>query len=217
MDLGLKGRVAIVAASSQGIGQATAESFAAEGCQVAMCARNRSTLEQAADKIRGQSNTEVFAEALDVTDADAVHRITFPQRGRAVKPEPEWQESQRGPVGEAIRQLHEYFAGKRAAFDLPLAPAGTAFQRKVWRQLQEIPYGETISYGELARRIGNPKASRAVGSANGANPLPIVIPCHRVIAGDGTLGGFGGGLPAKQTLLALELRTSVGNGAVAGR
>ena len=150
-------------------------------------------------------------------DSTAVHRITFPQRGRAAKPEPEWQESQRGPVGVATRQLREYFAGKRAEFDLPIAPAGTAFQRTVWRQLQEIPYGETISYGELARRVGNPKASRAVGSANGANPLPIVIPCHRVIAGDGTLGGFGGGLPTKQTLLALELRASVANRAAAGR
>jgi len=148
-------------------------------------------------------------------DDTAVHRITFPQRGRAAKPEPEWQESQQGIIGEAVRQLIEYFSGKRADFDLPLAPEGTAFQRNVWRQLQEIPYGQTISYGELARRVGNPKASRAVGSANGANPLPIVIPCHRVIAGDGTLGGFGGGLPTKQTLLALELRASTANRAVA--
>jgi methylated-DNA-[protein]-cysteine S-methyltransferase len=154
---------------------------------------------------------------LIVGDNSAILRITFPQRGRAAKPEPEWQESQRGPVGEAMRQLREYFAGKRAEFDLPLAPEGTAFQRSVWRQLQEIPYGETISYGELARRVGNPKASRAVGSANGANPLPIVIPCHRVIAGDGSLGGFGGGLPTKQTLLALEVRASASNRAVAGQ
>jgi methylated-DNA-[protein]-cysteine S-methyltransferase len=146
-----------------------------------------------------------------------VHRITFPQRGCAVKPEPEWQESQRGPIAEAARQLREYFAGKRAQFDLLLAPEGTAFQRDVWRQLQEIPYGETISYGELARRVGNPKASRAVGSANGANPLPIVIPCHRVIAGDGTLGGFGGGLPTKQTLIALELWASLATRATAAR
>jgi len=150
-------------------------------------------------------------------DTAAVQRITFPQHGRAAKAEPAWQESQRGPVGEAIRQLREYFAGKRATFDLPLAPEGTAFQRGVWRQLQEIPYGETISYGELARRVGNPKAARAVGSANGANPLPIVIPCHRVIAGDGSLGGFGGGLPTKQTLLNLELRASVASRAVNGR
>jgi len=150
-------------------------------------------------------------------DAAAVYRIKFPHHGRAVKPGPEWQESQRGPVGEAARQLREYFAGKRAEFDLPLAPEGTAFQRTVWRQLQQIPYGETISYGELARRVGNPKASRAVGSANGANPLPIVIPCHRVIAGDGTLGGFGGGLPTKQMLLALELRETVAKRAATGR
>jgi methylated-DNA-[protein]-cysteine S-methyltransferase len=149
--------------------------------------------------------------------ADSVQRIAFPRRNNAIKPEAGWQESQRGPVGEAIRQLREYFAGKRTGFHLPLAPEGTAFQRSVWRHLQEIPYGETISYGELARRVGNPKASRAVGSANGANPLPIVIPCHRVIAGDGTLGGFGGGLTTKQMLLALEQRASVGNRAVAGR
>ncbi len=151
-------------------------------------------------------------------DAAALRRITFPQHGRAAKPQPEWQESESGPVGEAMRQLREYFAGKRLEFDVPLAPEGTVFQRSVWRQLQAIPYGETISYGELARRVGNPKASRAVGSANRANPLPILIPCHRVIAGDGTLGGFGGGLPTKQALLALELRARpVGKGAVAGR
>ena len=150
-------------------------------------------------------------------DAAALLSIAFEQRGRAAKPEPEWQESQRGTVGEAARQLREYFAAKRTGFDLPLAPEGTPFQRAVWRQLQQIPYGETISYGELARRVGNPKASRAVGSANGANPLPIVIPCHRVIAGDGSLGGFGGGLPTKQTLLALEQLALAGNRAVASR
>jgi methylated-DNA-[protein]-cysteine S-methyltransferase len=154
---------------------------------------------------------------LIVGDDAAVECISFPRHGKAVKPEPGWQESQRGAVAEAIRQLREYFAGKRTGFDLPLAPKGTEFQRAVWRQLQEIPYGATISYGELARRVGNTKAARAVGSANGANPLPIVIPCHRVIAGDGSIGGFGGGLPTKEILLALEQRTSVGNRAVAGR
>jgi len=150
-------------------------------------------------------------------DDGAVECISFPRHGKAAKPEPGWLESQRGAVAEAIRQLREYFAGERTGFDLPLAPKGTEFQRAVWRQLQDIPYGETISYGELARRVGNPKAARAVGSANGANPLPIVIPCHRVIAGDGSIGGFGGGLPTKEILLALEQRTSVGNRAVAGR
>lgn len=121
--------------------------------------------------------------------------------------------------------MHDYFAGRRTEFDLPLAPEGTPFQRAVWRQLQDIPYGETISYGELARRVGNPKASRAVGSANGANQIPIVIPCHRVIAAGGKLGGFGGGLRVKQALLELETRTLAGslasslasNRAVAGR
>jgi methylated-DNA-[protein]-cysteine S-methyltransferase len=149
-------------------------------------------------------------------DADAVLRIAFPIGGKAVKAEEGWVQALRGPVAEAVRQLSEYFAGKRTGFDLALAPRGTQFQRAVWRQLQGIAYGETISYGELARRVGNPKASRAVGSANGANPLPIVIPCHRVIAGDGTLGGFGGGVPTKKTLLDLERGTSIRNGAVAG-
>lgn len=149
-------------------------------------------------------------------DSSALWRIEFPIGGKASRPEAGWVESERGPVGEAVRQLREYFAATRTGFDLPLAPRGTEFQRSVWRQLQEIPYGETISYGELARRVGNPKASRAVGSANGKNPLPIVIPCHRVIAGNGTLGGFGGGLPTKQALLALEQATSIGNRAVAG-
>ncbi len=139
-------------------------------------------------------------------DDAVVRRIYFPKRGKAVKPEPGWTESARGPVAKAVRQLREYFAGRRIDFDFPLALEGTVFQRAVWEQLREIPYAQTISYGELARRVGNPKAARAVGSANGANLLPIVIPCHRVIAGDGPLGGFGGGLAVKQALLDLEQR-----------
>lgn len=107
---------------------------------------------------------------------------------------------------ETIRQLRAYFSGKLEQFDLPLAPEGTPFQLEVWRRLCEIPYGETISYGELARRIGNPKASRAVGLANGSNPISIVIPCHRVIGSNGKLTGYGGGLPIKEKLLALERR-----------
>ncbi|MGQ0632641.1 MAG: methylated-DNA--[protein]-cysteine S-methyltransferase [Sporichthyaceae bacterium] len=105
---------------------------------------------------------------------------------------------------EAERQLAEYFAGERTTFDLPLAADGTAFQRQVWAALCEIPYGETISYGELARWIGKPAASRAVGLANGRNPIGIVVPCHRVIGASGKLVGYGGGLERKQTLLALE-------------
>jgi len=137
-------------------------------------------------------------------DDDAVRRIAFPKDGTPWKPEAGWTESGNGALAEAVRQLREYFAGRRTEFDLPLAPEGTGFQEKVWRKLQEIPYGKTISYGELARRVGNPKASRAVGSANGKNQIPIVIPCHRVIASDGGLGGFGGGLTVKAKLLDLE-------------
>jgi methylated-DNA-[protein]-cysteine S-methyltransferase len=114
------------------------------------------------------------------------------------------------PFGEAIEQLGEYFAGSRADFDLPLAPSGTDFQRRVWTELMRIPYGATISYGELARRIGNPNASRAVGLANGRNPIPIVVPCHRVIGANGTLTGYGGGLERKQLLLALEAKANHG-------
>lgn len=103
-------------------------------------------------------------------------------------------------------QLTEYFAGTRQSFDLPLAFEGTEFQRAVWTALLDIPYGTTTTYAELARRIGRPAAVRAVGAANGANPIPIIVPCHRVIGSNGTLTGYGGGLPRKQQLLALETR-----------
>ena len=105
---------------------------------------------------------------------------------------------------KAARELTEYFAGKRRAFDLPLAPAGTAFQKRVWDALAAIPYGETRSYGEVAARIGSPHAGRAVGGANHRNPLPILIPCHRVVGADGSLTGYGGGLHVKRALLVLE-------------
>jgi methylated-DNA-[protein]-cysteine S-methyltransferase len=102
------------------------------------------------------------------------------------------------------RQLEEYFGGERRDFDLPLAPQGTQFQRRVWQRLRHVEYGSTTTYGELARELGNPNASRAVGLANGSNPIPIVIPCHRVIGANGALTGFGGGLPIKSALLELE-------------
>lgn len=105
---------------------------------------------------------------------------------------------------EARRQLQEYFAGERKAFALPLAPAGTAFQKKVWAALREIPWGETRSYGDIARAIGKPTACRAVGMANGRNPLPIFIPCHRVIGTNGSITGYSGGLEKKRFLLRLE-------------
>jgi methylated-DNA-[protein]-cysteine S-methyltransferase len=109
-----------------------------------------------------------------------------------------------GPLPQAARQLDEYFTGRRREFDLPLRLDGTDFQRRVWNVLLEIPYGATWSYGDLARRIGNPKASRAVGLANGRNPLSILVPCHRVIGADGSLTGYGGGLQRKRWLLAHE-------------
>ncbi|MGH8427322.1 MAG: methylated-DNA--[protein]-cysteine S-methyltransferase [Gammaproteobacteria bacterium] len=119
----------------------------------------------------------------------------------------DWKERPTHPVLKtAKRQLDEYFAGRRKTFDLPLASNGTPFQRDVWRALRDIPYGKTQSYGDIARRIGRPKAVRAVGAANGANPLPVIVPCHRVIGSNGTLTGYGGGLPRKRKLLALEQR-----------
>jgi methylated-DNA-[protein]-cysteine S-methyltransferase len=140
---------------------------------------------------------------LAVADDAGLRRIHFPEKGRARRPDPGWTRDPR-PFARLREQLAEYFAGRRRTFSLDLAPAGTAFQRATWAALTRIPYGETISYGELARRVGRPNASRAVGAANGANPLPILVPCHRVIGADGSLTGFGGGLPVKRALLELE-------------
>jgi methylated-DNA-[protein]-cysteine S-methyltransferase len=136
-------------------------------------------------------------------DGAGLRRIHF-QRGRSpLRPDPAWQRD-KAAFGALARQLREYFARQRRSFELTLAPEGTPFQLATWQALRQIPYGETISYVELARRVGRPAASRAVGAANGANPLPIVVPCHRVIGADGSLTGFGGGLPAKRALLELE-------------
>jgi len=107
---------------------------------------------------------------------------------------------------QAAEQLAEYFAGERTAFDVPLAPAGTPFQLAAWTALRSIPYGETVSYGEQARRLGDPNKSRAVGAANGRNPIPIIVPCHRVVGSNGHLTGFGGGVEAKAWLLDHEQR-----------
>ena len=119
-------------------------------------------------------------------DGDRLHRIGFPTERRKHRPQADWRRDD-ALFGEAFRQLRGYFAGELTRFDLPLHFAGTAFQNKVWRALCEISFGETISYGALASRIGKPTASRAVGGANGANPLPIVVPCHRVIGADRSL------------------------------
>ncbi len=144
-----------------------------------------------------------FGPLLLAGDHDGLRFLLFTGGRHAVKPKGDW-EPDRGSLNDFSQQLSSYFAGKLRKFELPVAPDGTTFQRAVWSELQRIPYGETISYGELARRLGNPKAVRAVGLANGSNPISIVIPCHRVIGSNGSLVGYGGGLPVKQALLALE-------------
>ena len=137
-------------------------------------------------------------------DARGLRAIEFCENRHPVKRQPDWHAGDNALLRRARKQLDEYFAGKRRAFDLPLTPTGTEFQSSVWTTLSTIPYGETISYAQLASRVGKPSAMRAVGAANGRNPLPIVLPCHRVIGADGSLTGFGGGLPTKQFLLKLE-------------
>jgi methylated-DNA-[protein]-cysteine S-methyltransferase len=122
---------------------------------------------------------------------------------------PEWVRDD-APFAAAHAQLDEYFAGDRTEFDLPLHPSGTPFQLKVWDALRTIPYGEVRSYGEIAEQIGKPGAARAVGLANGRNPISIIVPCHRVIGASGALTGYGGGLERKQALLDLESRTAAG-------
>jgi methylated-DNA-[protein]-cysteine S-methyltransferase len=146
---------------------------------------------------------------LVAADERGLRRIDFPGPDQDACIGPQWQRGG-AHVAAALAQLREWFAGTRRHFDLPLAAEGTAFRQRVWDELGRIPYGSTISYGELARRIGSARASRAVGAANGANPLPIVVPCHRVIGANGTLTGFGGGLQVKQWLLDHERRHAPG-------
>ena len=137
-------------------------------------------------------------------DDDGLRLVEFHAPRHPMPRGEDWREGANDVLATTRLQLDEYFAGMRRGFDLPLAPRGTDFQRAVWWLLAEIPYGETISYAQLATRVGKPSAMRAVGAANGRNPLPIVLPCHRVIGADGSLTGFGGGLPTKQFLLTLE-------------
>lgn len=138
---------------------------------------------------------------------DALSLIGFPEGSMRREPDPDWIYSEK-PFADARQQLSEYFEGSRQSFDLNLRPDGTEFQLRVLEELQQIPYGSTVSYGDVAERIGKPKAVRAVGAANGRNPIPIVIPCHRVIGSDGKMTGFGGGIPTKKALLRLELEHS---------
>ena len=136
-------------------------------------------------------------------DGAVLRGISFPNDRYYEVPEADWQQDD-DALREAALQLDAYFAGELREFELPVDPGGTAFQRNVWQALQTIPYGITVSYGELAQQLKKPTATRAVGAANGANPVPIVIPCHRVIGADGSLTGFGGGLDIKRWLLEHE-------------
>ena len=136
-------------------------------------------------------------------DDDALHYLCFPYSPNAIAPRSDWHQTD-APFLEVRRQLTAYFNGELRQFDLPLFLTGTAFQKSVWRHLSTIPFGETQTYGQLAATLERPKASRAVGAANGSNPIAIILPCHRVIGGSGSLTGFGGGLPTKEYLLSHE-------------
>ena len=151
--------------------------------------------------------TTPIGDLLLAGDEQALHVVSFPEGSRRRDPEPDWIYNEQ-PFRAACAQLEAYFAGTLKEFDLKLAPSGTPFQLAVLEELRKIPYGTTASYSDIARRIGKPKAVRAVGAANGRNPIPIIIPCHRVIGARGDLTGFGGGLPTKEALLRLELEHS---------
>lgn len=140
-------------------------------------------------------------------EQESLSLVSFPEGSMRHDPDPEWIYNEQ-PFAAARQQLTEYFAGERKDFDLPLSLHGTEFQLRVLEELKTIPYGETTSYGDIAKRIGRPKAVRAVGAANGRNPIPIIVPCHRVIGSSGHLTGFGGGLDTKTALLRLEAENS---------
>jgi methylated-DNA-[protein]-cysteine S-methyltransferase len=148
-----------------------------------------------------------IGELLLAGDEEALSLVSFPEGSMRRDPEDDWIYNEK-PFAAARQQLTEYFDGKRREFDLPLKLSGTEFQLSVLEALQNIPYGETTSYSDIAERIGNPKAVRAVGAANGRNPIPIIVPCHRVIGSHGDLTGFGGGLDTKEALLRLEAEHS---------
>ncbi len=147
------------------------------------------------------------AGKLLLTGSATLESLHFSIGKTRIEPQKGWTKDP-NQFADARKQLDEYFKGERQQFDLELDPKGTDFQKQVWKELVKIPYGTTLSYGELAQRIGNPKASRAVGLANGKNPISIIIPCHRVIGASGSLTGFGGGIEVKQYLLDLESRNS---------
>ncbi len=138
-----------------------------------------------------------------VHDEKGLCRLQFQDGAHPLDINENWKK-RRTPFLDVIKQLEQYFAGRLQRFTLPLSLEGTEFQRAVWRALKTIPHGKTASYGTIAKKIGNPKASRAVGAANGQNPVSIIVPCHRVIGANGKLVGYGGGLPIKTALLELE-------------
>ncbi len=144
-----------------------------------------------------------IGELLLVGNQNVLREIGFPDGPKRRRAEPDWELTD-SAFAEAKSQLNDYFAGSLQKFSLAIEPTGTPFQLSVLDQLQKIPYGETVSYGEIATRLGKPKAMRAVGAANGRNPIPVIIPCHRVIGANGKLTGFGGGLPTKEALLKIE-------------
>ncbi len=144
-------------------------------------------------------------------DGTSLYKASFTTGKQRRQPEPGWT-SDPAPLNFAVEQVEEYFAGERTCFDLPLEITGTGFQKDVWQVLQSIPFGEAWSYGRVAKALGKPGASRAVGAANAANVLPLIIPCHRVIGANGTLTGFGGGLATKKWLLDFEGARSGGQG-----
>jgi methylated-DNA-[protein]-cysteine S-methyltransferase len=144
-----------------------------------------------------------IGELLLLGDEQALRGLYMQDGRKPMRIAPGWQQTA-SAFANVAAQLHEYFDGRRIAFDVPLLMHGTTFERRVWRALQDIPYGETVSYGELARRIGQPSAPRAVGLANGRNPISVIVPCHRVIGANGSLTGYGGGLERKRILLELE-------------
>jgi methylated-DNA-[protein]-cysteine S-methyltransferase len=147
-----------------------------------------------------------IGELLLLGDGEVLHGLYMQAGRKPVRIRPAWQRDD-AAFADAREQLAEYFAGERTSFDLPMQLEGSAFQRTVWHALTRIPYGQTISYGELARRIGRPDLARAVGTANGQNPIAVIVPCHRVIGSDGKLVGYGGGLENKRLLLDLEQGT----------
>ena len=138
-----------------------------------------------------------------VGNGQSLKRLAFQDGTHSLKQDPTWTYAE-APFKKPIKQLKEYFSGERKSFNIKLSPTGTPFQQQVWQALRSIPYGKTVSYGEIAKTIGKPQASRAVGAANGKNPISIIVPCHRVIGSSGKLVGYGGGLPIKETLLTLE-------------